>query len=69
LARTPQPIFQPEEPYERNGFFSNTVFPCAAWIEGDEVVTYYGGADSCVCGARLSLSDIMDSLVYGRRAL
>ncbi|GMO13045.1 MAG: glycoside hydrolase family 130 protein [Treponemataceae bacterium] len=63
IARTAKPIFEPEMPYERNGFFANTVFPCGAFLLGEKLVVYYGGADCCVCRVDIPLQKIMDMLV------
>lgn len=49
LSRSTQPIMEPEMAYEVSGFFSNTVFPCVAFLCGDDVVIYYGAADNSIC--------------------
>ena len=66
LARTREPLFVPKTEYEKNGFFSDTVFPCAAWVEhggnGDVVPVYYGAADKSVCRAVIPLDSIREGL-------
>jgi hypothetical protein len=52
----------PEASYEVEGFFGNVVFSNGHVVRGDEVLLYYGAADSYCCGARLSLSEILASL-------
>lgn len=64
LARTDQPILEPEAPYEVEGFFGNVVFSCGAIVEGDVVKMFYGVADTSMACAELSLQEILDSLIY-----
>ena len=63
IARSDEPLMRPEEPYEVEGFFSNVVFTCGTILQGeDELIIYYGAADKFVCGAAVSLSQLLDSL-------
>jgi predicted GH43/DUF377 family glycosyl hydrolase len=48
IARTPEPIFTPEEDYESRGVVNNVVFPCGTAVIGSDVYLYYGGADRVV---------------------
>jgi beta-1,2-mannobiose phosphorylase / 1,2-beta-oligomannan phosphorylase len=64
IARTDQPILEPEARYEVDGFFGNVVFSCGAIVEGDIVKIYYGVADTSMACAELSLKDIMNSLTW-----
>ncbi|PLR75866.1 glycosidase [Bacillus sp. V3-13] len=64
IARSEKPILEPEADYEVDGFFGNVVFSCGAITEGDIVKMYYGVADTSMACAELSLTDILDSLVY-----
>jgi beta-1,2-mannobiose phosphorylase / 1,2-beta-oligomannan phosphorylase len=64
LAKTEEPILEPEEDYEKNGFFGNVVFTCGLVVEGDTVRIYYGAADESIAGAELSLQEIMSKLSY-----
>lgn len=62
LLRSKSPIMQPEEEYEKNGFFNEVVFGCGA-IEKDGVLyMYYGVADTSVAGCEMSIQDILDHL-------
>jgi len=38
--------------------WTNVVFPCGALVQQDQVYLYYGGADSVVCAARMSLAAV-----------
>lgn len=64
IARTADPIFEPEEPYEKEGEIPNVVFPCGVVVRGDTVCMYYGGADKVVGVATASLSRIMKALTW-----
>lgn len=64
IARSDQPILEPEADYETNGFFGNVVFSCGAIVEGDMVKMYYGVADTSMACAELRLSEILNSLTY-----
>ena len=48
LARTDEPIFEPEMQYEIEGEVPNVVFPCGALIIGEMLHVYYGGADKVI---------------------
>jgi predicted GH43/DUF377 family glycosyl hydrolase len=63
IARCSQPILRPEAPYEKNGFMSNVVFPCGAIIRKDTLFVYYGGADTVVGVATISMKKLLDSLL------
>lgn len=64
LARSEQPILEPEADYEVEGFFGNVVFSCGALVEGDTVKMYYGVADTSMACCELSLKEILASLKY-----
>lgn len=64
IARSHQPILEPEADYEVEGFFGNVVFSCGVILEGDVVKMYYGVADTSMACAELSLNEILDSLIY-----
>lgn len=62
IARSREPIMQPEASYEVSGFVPNVVFSCGALVDGDRVIIYYGGADTVIAGAELSVKEILASL-------
>ncbi len=66
LARTPEPILEPEMPYEREGLVPNVVFPTGNVVIRDRLFVYYGGADRVCCAATAPLRDLLDHL--GRHA-
>jgi beta-1,2-mannobiose phosphorylase / 1,2-beta-oligomannan phosphorylase len=63
LARSREPIMEPIAPYEQAGFLGNVVFTNGHLVEGDRLTVYYGASDSVICGARLSIRQILDKLV------
>ena len=62
LARSKDPIMEPVEPYEKEGFFGNVVFTNGHVLSGDELTLYYGASDTVICSALFSLQSILDSL-------
>ncbi len=62
LARSVDPIMEPTEPYEQTGFFGNVVFTNGHHRDGDRLTIYYGASDEVICGARFSISEILNSL-------
>jgi predicted GH43/DUF377 family glycosyl hydrolase len=62
LARSEQPLVEPTAPYERTGFFGNVVFTNGHHVEGDTIYLYYGASDEVICGATLSIHEILDML-------
>ncbi len=62
LARTTDPIFEPEEEYEKIGIVNNVVFPCGMAVIKDLLYIYYGGADTVVGVATIELKVVMDAL-------
>ena len=62
LARSEEPIMEPTAPYELTGFFGNVVFTNGHTVDGDTVTVYYGASDEVICGATLSLREILGTL-------
>lgn len=48
------PVLEPTEPYERDGFVPNVVFPGGIIPWGDRVAVYYGAADESTAVAEIS---------------
>jgi len=63
LARTDEPIFEPEMPYEIEGEVPNVVFPCGSLIIGDQLYVYYGGADKVIGVATIKLQTLINNLL------
>lgn len=62
LARSRQPIMEPIAAYEQTGFFGNVVFTNGHYVDGDTIHMYYGASDEVICGATLSISEILKTL-------
>lgn len=63
LARTREPILEPETEYERVGIVPNVVFPCGNAVIGDTLFVYYGGADTHCCVATAPLAEVVDHVM------
>ncbi len=62
LAHCTDPIFEPEEPYEKIGLINNVVFPCGMVEKDGLLYIYYGGADSVVGVATIELAIVLKAL-------
>lgn len=62
LARTSDPIFEPEELYEKIGIVNNVVFPCGMVEKDGLLYIYYGGADTVVGVATIQLDILLEAL-------
>jgi len=62
LHRSRQPILEPQEWYDNDGFKAGVVYPCGAVIIGETLFVYYGGADSRVCVATANLAEFLYQL-------
>lgn len=62
IARSKDPIMEPIAPYEQTGFFGNVVFTNGHYVDGDTIHLYYGASDEVICGATLSIQEILQSL-------
>ncbi len=56
LYRSPRPVLEPSLPHETAGIVPSVVFPTATDLrENNRLDVYYGGADSVVAAARLTI--------------
>lgn len=62
IAKTKEPILQPETDYEKEGFFGNVVFTCGCLVKDDTVMIYYGAADDKICRADITLDEIFKAM-------
>lgn len=63
IARTHEPILEPEEEYERAGDVPNVVFPEGAVVINNELLLFYGAADKICCVARVLLKELINYLI------
>jgi predicted GH43/DUF377 family glycosyl hydrolase len=62
IARTQEPILEPEEDFERIGTVPNVVFPEGAVVTKDELKVFYGGADRVCCIASIPIKLLLEVL-------
>ncbi len=62
IARTKNPIFEPETIYEKFGDVSNVVFSNGAVVIDDKLFIYYGGADKVIGVATIKMSELLEKL-------
>ncbi len=67
IARSADPIFEPQEDYEKNGIVNNVVFPCGMVVRKGIVYIYYGGGDKVTGVATMDLDIIVDALAKGAK--
>lgn len=61
IARTPEPIMEPEEDYEWNGLYPHgVVFPTANVVVEDVLYVYYGAADQKIGVATADFPALVD---------
>jgi predicted GH43/DUF377 family glycosyl hydrolase len=52
----------PIEPWEKEGWIPNVVFPCGIIARGDTLYIYYGGADHVIAVATANTADLVSHL-------
>jgi predicted GH43/DUF377 family glycosyl hydrolase len=62
IARTPEPILEPEASFEKIGVVPNVVFPEGAVVMKNELKVFYGGADKVCCVASVPLKLLIEAL-------
>jgi len=62
LSRTTDALFEPREAYELEGQVNYVVFPCGGVVRGDTLYMYYGGGDSVIDVASISVSKLLKIL-------
>ncbi len=59
IYRSKEPILEPTEQFEKVGDVPNVVFTCGAFIKGERLFVYYGGADKVMCVASQRLDKLL----------
>lgn len=62
IGRLRNPLFSPVEAWEREGDVNNVVFPTAAYLEGNELVVFYGAADKRIAAKIIDLKNLLSEL-------
>ncbi|MDO8620142.1 MAG: glycosidase [bacterium] len=63
IAKAKNPVLEPDEWYENEGFKSGVVYACGAAVVDDTLFVYYGGADKVVCVASANLPLFLKELI------
>ena len=63
ISRSVDTILEPLLPYEKQGQVQNAVFSCGAVLRGNTLFIYYGGADTVLCVAKVSLQKLLKILL------
>lgn len=62
IAKTVEPILEPEKDYEKEGFFGNVVFTCGCLVHQETLIIYYGAADDKICRADIELAELWKAM-------
>ena len=63
LHRSPEPILEPTEVYENNGFKAGVVYASGAVVKDGKLLVYYGAADSYIGVAYVDLDKFLGELI------
>lgn len=63
LYRSNQPILEPDEWYENEGYKSGVIYSCGAVVKDGNLFVYYGGADKVSCVATANLDKFLQELI------
>lgn len=66
LYRCDQPLISPDMSYENEGHKAGVVYPCGAVIKDDQLLVYYGGADTVVCAASENINKFLYQLKHSQ---
>jgi predicted GH43/DUF377 family glycosyl hydrolase len=66
IRRSDEWIFGPNEIYERIGDVPDVTFPCGVVVRGDELIMYYGAADTSVAVAVASVKKVLDFILKSK---
>lgn len=62
LSRLEEPLFSPENTWEKDGVVNNVVFPTGAFIKDEKIFIYYGAADKLIAAKSINLSELLREL-------
>lgn len=62
LYKSSFPIIEPDRIYENDGYKGGIVYTCGATIKGEDIIVYYGGADTVVCAAICNLKKFIQQI-------
>lgn len=62
IGRLKRPLFSPDQPWEKEGFVNNVVFPSGTAIFKKHLYIYYGAADDKIAIAKVELESLIKNL-------
>ncbi len=63
IARSKEPILEPDESYENDGWKAGVSYCCGAVVRDGQLLIYYGGADTVSCVAETDLENFINTLI------
>lgn len=63
IGHLKEPLFSPEEKWEKKGVVDNVVFPTGAVVFGKKLYIYYGAADKYIAVASVNMNELLKELV------
>lgn len=63
IARSREPVLEPDESYENEGWKAGVSYCCGAVVREGQLLIYYGGADTVSCVAEINLKSFVDTLI------
>lgn len=67
LYRAKEPVLEPSEDYENNGYKGGVVYVSGAIIKDGNLLVYYGAADSYIAVAYAPLEEFLNALMQGKK--
>jgi predicted GH43/DUF377 family glycosyl hydrolase len=67
LVRSPEPVLEPSEVYEYNGFKGGVVYASGAVLKDGKLFVYYGAADSYIGVAYADFNRFLEELTKGAK--
>jgi predicted GH43/DUF377 family glycosyl hydrolase len=67
LVRSPEPVLEPSEVYEYNGFKGGVVYASGAVLKDGKLLVYYGAADSYIGVAYADFDRFLEELIEGAK--
>lgn len=64
IYRSKEPILEPEEWYENEGYKRGVIYSCGAIVKDGKLFVYYGGADKVSCVATADLDKFLQELIH-----
>ncbi|MFA7561330.1 MAG: hypothetical protein WCY80_04445 [Candidatus Izemoplasmatales bacterium] len=63
IARTKEPIMEPEFDFETKGLYNGCVFPTGNVVKDNILYVYYGAADKFVCVATCEFDKLLEAII------